>query len=234
MEALFDWQNCEIEIRFCFMVGTHKTMEKEWVRWIWESCLSNISDIQTSIITNDDSIQAFVWLSSIQEPISWGIVGGDSWIGNRREWKKQFLSSVTLANSMTFSLTNLAYHSGVLAKVLIPEMRRALALLSFLLGKYFLLGFFSLLEDENWALLTVMIPRFPVEQSSSHLRKASYSTNLLCNSSKVIIVSHACTTTTISLNSGSTPLSVWVMRYWFGMGTPRRFGSSTMSRIVAR
>ena len=50
MEALFVWQNCEIEIRFCFMVGTHKTMEKEWVRWIWESCLSNISDIQTSII----------------------------------------------------------------------------------------------------------------------------------------------------------------------------------------
>lgn len=57
-------------------------------------------------------------------------------------------------NSMTYLLTKLAYHSGVLARVLflkmrralalfIPKMRRVLALLFFPIGEiYFSRGFF--------------------------------------------------------------------------------------------
>ena len=29
MDVLFEWQNCEIEMRFLFMVGTQRTLDRE-------------------------------------------------------------------------------------------------------------------------------------------------------------------------------------------------------------
>lgn len=172
--------------------------------------------------------------TGIQEPIGWGGFGGDSWVGNRVGWKNRFLINITLASRMDFFLTKLAYYWGILVGLLIPEMRRAWALLSSPIRKRFLLMFWSLLKYEDWALLTVILSRFSVARSFSRLRKASYSTNLSCNSSKVITIPYAHTVVEISLNSGQIPLSVWVMRYWFGMGAPRRPSPLAISWIVAR
>ena len=98
-------------------------------------------------------------------------------IGLDDEKKKQVLSNVILASSMIFLLTKLAYHSRILARMVIHRLRQTLALVSFLVEEIFFAKCFSLVKNGNCVLLMAMLPRFPIEQSFSYLRKASYSNN---------------------------------------------------------